>query len=81
MISNLFDESTSNLNDLITVITAGKLRMSDDERLKMIDHIYSEVGEQYAFLHNFTSGTAMLSIEREKEKQEVETSRKLFAIK
>ncbi|MBS1737502.1 MAG: TerB family tellurite resistance protein, partial [Bacteroidetes bacterium] len=38
--SHLFNESVKNLDDLITVITADKLRMSDDERLKAIDHIW-----------------------------------------
>jgi hypothetical protein len=79
--SKLFNESTSNLDDLITVITAGKLRMSDDERLKMIDHIFSNIEDQYAFLRDFANSTTLLSIERQKEKQEVETSKKLFGIR
>ena len=37
--SHLFNESVKNLDDLITVVTAGKLRMSDNERLTAIDNI------------------------------------------
>lgn len=76
--SHLFNESVNSLNDLIAVITAGQLRMSDDERLKAIDHIWNEVQEQYAFLHDFNSSTAMLSQARQKEQEEVDVSRKLF---
>lgn len=79
--SHLFNESVKNLDDLITVITAGKLRMNDNERLNAIDHIWSEIQDQYAFLRDFNSSTAMLSQAREKEQQEVDISRKLFDLK
>lgn len=35
------------------VITSGKLRMSDDERLQAIDKIYLTVEDQYSFLKDF----------------------------
>ncbi|MBS1735126.1 MAG: TerB family tellurite resistance protein, partial [Bacteroidetes bacterium] len=57
-----------------------KLRMSDDERLKAIDHIWTEIQDQYAFLRDFNGSTAMLSQARAKEQQEVEVSRKLLDI-
>lgn len=79
--SKLFNESTGNLDDLITVITTGKLRMSDDERLKMIDHIFSRIEDQYAFLRDFSNSTAILSLERSKEKQEIEVSKALHGLK
>lgn len=78
--SHLFNESLKNLDDLISVITAGKLRMSDDERLKAIDHIWNEIQEQYAFLRDFNGSTAMLSQARAKEQQEVDVLRKLYNI-
>jgi hypothetical protein len=78
--SHLFNESVNSLNDLIVVITAGKLRMSDDERLKAIDDIWNEVQEQYAFLRDFNSSTAVLSQARQKEREEVDVTRKLFGI-
>ena len=79
--SHLFNESVKNLGDLITVITAGKLRMNDDERLKAIDHIWNEVQDQYAFLRDFNSSTAMLSQARQKEQEDVEVTRKLYDVK
>lgn len=79
--SSLFNESVKNLDDLIVVITAGKLRMSDDERLKAIDHIWTEVQSQYGFLKDFNNSTEMLSQARHQEKQEVDLSRKLYDLK
>ncbi len=79
--SHLFDESVKSLNDLITVITAGKLRMSDDERISAIDHVWDEVQDQYGFLKTFNNGTALLSLQRQKDEQDVDVSKQLFDIK
>ena len=79
--SHLFNESVKNLDDLITVVTAGKLRMSDNERLTAIDHIWNEVQDQYAFLRDFNGSTGMLSQARQKEQVDVEVSRKLYDVK
>lgn len=78
--SHLFDESVKSLNDLITVITAGKLRMSDDERLSAIDHIWNEVQHQYGFLKDFNNGTALLSLQRRKDEQDIDVSKQLFDV-
>ena len=78
---NLFNESVKNLDDLVMVITANKLRMSDDERLNAIDHIRDEVQNQYSFLRDFNNSTALLSLQRQKDEQDVDVSKKLFDIK
>jgi hypothetical protein len=78
---NLFNESAKNLDDLITVITAGNLRMSDDERLHAIDYIWNEVQNQYSFLRAFNNSTALLSLQRQKDKEDVDVSKKLFDVK
>lgn len=78
---NLLGESLKTLEELAMVITAGKLRMSDDERLKAIDRIYDEVIEQYSFLTEFSDGTAILSLQREKEKMDIDLMRKIHGVK
>jgi hypothetical protein len=79
--SNLFQESLKKLEELITVITAGQLRMSDDERITAIDRIFSEVEDQIGFLRYFNSKAAILSAQRGKESQEVEISKKLSNVR
>ncbi|HUN01276.1 MAG TPA: TerB family tellurite resistance protein, partial [Niabella sp.] len=44
--SRLFDASLKNLDDLLTVITASKLRMNDEERLSAIDQIFADMEDK-----------------------------------
>ncbi|HRG25270.1 MAG TPA: TerB family tellurite resistance protein [Chitinophagaceae bacterium] len=79
--ANLLKESLKMLDELAMVVTAGKLRMSDDERLQAIDRIHDEVIEQYTFLNEFNNGTAILSLQREKEKMDIDLMRKVHGLK
>jgi hypothetical protein len=67
----LFSESLKNLDDLALVITAGQLRMSDEERLELIDGIYEGTQDQLAFLRDFNSRTSVLSAQRHRENNDV----------
>jgi hypothetical protein len=77
----LLNESVKCLDELVMVITAGELRMSDDERLEAIDKIYSKVTQQFSFLKDLNNTTAVLSVQRDKDKQELDISRKLYGIR
>lgn len=74
---NLFRESLKNLDELFMVITAGQLRMSDDERMRAIDNIYERIADQFAFLEDFNSSTGFLSLQRKAEQAELNTMKKL----
>jgi hypothetical protein len=78
---NLFSESLKKLEELAMVITAGELRMSDDERLKAIDKIYEDVFDQYTFLNEFNNSTALLSVQRDNDQREIDLMRKIHGIK
>lgn len=69
---NLFSLSLKNLDDLLTVVTAKKLRMSDDERLKAIDKIFEDMQDKLVFLRSFNSTTSLLMAQRFKEKRELQ---------
>ncbi len=75
--ANLFDQSINNLDELSMVITAGKLRMSDDERLQAIDQIYASIKDQFTFLREFNNNTALLSLQRKGEQTEIKMSRRI----
>lgn len=79
--ANLFDQSVKNLDELAIVITAGKLRMSDDERLQAIDRIYASIEDQFTFLKEFNNNTAVLSLQRKSEQAEIRMSRRLNGYK
>lgn len=79
--SNLFNETLKSLEELAMVITAGRLRMSDDERLQAIDRIYETVVDQYSFLNEFNNNTAILSLQRKSDQTEIKMSRIINGIK
>ncbi|PIF71254.1 hypothetical protein CLU99_2019 [Flavobacterium sp. 2] len=78
---NLLNESLRNLDELTMVITADKLRMSDDERLKAVDDIYEQMQDKLLFLRNFNTMSNVLALQRAREKNDVYASRGLQAIK
>ena len=77
---NLFKLSLRNLDELATVITANKLRMSDDERLESIDRIYADMQDKLVFLRNFNANTSVLSVQRSKEYNDVNSLRNLYEV-
>ncbi|WP_438939898.1 TerB family tellurite resistance protein [Chitinophaga hostae] len=77
----LFDASLQNLDDLVTVITASNLRMSDEERLNAIDKIHAEVLDKLTFLRQFNSSNTVMAIQRMKELKEVERMRSMEGLK
>ncbi|HNP24918.1 MAG TPA: TerB family tellurite resistance protein [Panacibacter sp.] len=77
---NLFKESLRNLDELLTVITAGKARMSDDERLQAIDRIYADMQDKLMFLRHFNNNTTILAVQRAKERNDAQTIRKIHGL-
>ena len=77
---HLLSECLKNMDELITVITSGELEMEDDERIKMIETIYTAMQDKSIFLLSFGNSITTLSKQRLHEKLEVEISEKLNAI-
>jgi hypothetical protein len=77
----LFNRSVKNLDDLLTVITSSKLRMSDDERLAAIDKIHADMQDKLLFLRSFNNSNMVLSLQRAKETQEVEQLELIYGLK
>lgn len=78
--TNLINESANNIDDLMTVITANQLRMSDDERLAAIDRIFNDVQDKLMFLKSFNNSTSVLAAQRKYELWEVEKGKILYGI-
>lgn len=77
---NLFEESLNNLNDLTTVITANKLRMSDDERLEAIDNIYLDMQDKLLFLRHFNNNITILAIQRARDINDARTIEEMYGL-
>ena len=75
--NHLLQSSMRNLEDLATVITAGTLRMSDEERLQLIDNIHEEMSEKLAFARYFNDDNAKVLLGRVRETKDVKVLEKL----
>lgn len=71
----IFEESLRNLEELTDVLTAGKMRMSDEERLTAIDRIYTAMQDKMLFVRDFNSETSVLAVQRAKEARDIEAIR------
>jgi hypothetical protein len=78
--NSLFKKSLNDLDELATVLTAGKLRMSDDERLHFIDRVFENMQDKLLFLEHFNSSASILAIQREREQSDIDIMRKLYDV-
>lgn len=78
--SNLLDESLKNLDALAAIVTANKLRMTDDERLSAIDTIHQDMQDKLTFLRYFNNKNKVLALQRSKEASDITTTRKLHGL-
>lgn len=74
---NLSNKSLQNLDELGMVLTAGKLRMSDDERIAAIDRIYKDISDKLVFLRSFNNEGSVLAVQRGREMVDTKLSEKL----
>ncbi len=80
VINNLLN-CASNLNELFTLITNTNLKMKDDERIKAIDNVYSDMLDKQIFIYAFSNSSAALAIQRANEENQLIVSKKINDIK
>jgi hypothetical protein len=76
----LVKQSLDNIDELTNVLTAGKLRMSDDDRISAIDRIYGGSIDQLQFLRHFNRQGVLLSLQRSKDMRETQALKQLYGI-
>lgn len=76
----LIKQTLRNIDELLTIITATKLRMSDEERIAAIDRIYYDMESKIVFLKVFNNNTNAVAIHRARQQREINTMRKLFNV-
>lgn len=72
---NMINQCDNDLDDLQTVLTAGQLEMSDDERIKRIKQITAAIKDKYVFTCTFASQVKILAIQRKQSIQINQTLR------
>lgn len=69
------------LEELLLVITAGKLEMKDDERLSRLDKVYESMLDKSAFTQDFIGNTMQLIRQRQSEVLQLEDMNRMFHFK
>jgi DNA repair ATPase RecN len=70
--NSLITASVSNLEHLITILTAGSLRMNDAERLRAIDQLDEGMTGKLTFLRHFNNNAVMLGLQRAREQNDLQ---------
>ncbi len=78
--SYLFQASVKNIDDLLMVITATQLSMSDDERLRAVDRIYYEMESKLRFVRTFNNSTQLLAIQRARAANDARTMQSIYGV-
>ena len=78
--NELFNGSVQTLDALITVLTDGELRASDDERLQQIDALEADMENRLRALERFNNSWEMLSLQRARGQSDVEMVKRLYGL-
>lgn len=81
VMSNLLDKCADDLEELKMLTTNGAAEMKDDERLKRIDDLYTDMQDKYSFATHFENLIQLLALLRAKNSNDINTSRLLYEIK
>lgn len=78
--SGILDHCDRSMDELEIVATAGQSEMTDDERLTHLAKIHQELQTIYTFTQDFVQETKLLSVQRTREKNDINMLRKLYGI-
>lgn len=78
---NVLDDCSGIVMHLTAVVTANSLEMKDDERLKRIDALYTNMQDAYTFSEGFGTEIKLLCFQRKKEAADVQLGRALHDLK
>ena len=75
---NVMKECEKDLDELLLVITSGKVEMKDDERLKRLESIYQNMRDKSAFVQHFINQLNIIGHQKKQEKQSIHDLKKLY---
>lgn len=78
--NNLVSQSLNNLDALVMVMSDSKLRMSDAERLRSVDRLYTESSEELAFLRKFNDQVQRTAGQRARQSADHQTVNRLYGL-
>lgn len=78
--SKVLDECSADLAELQTVLTFGKLQMTDDERISRINKLSASTKDKYVFSMTFYNQVKTLLIQRSQDQQAAQTIGRYYGI-
>ena len=72
------DDCLDDMEELLLVITSGRLEMSDDQRLERLDSIYERMRDKAAFVQSFTGEVNLLIQQRKNEQKSINRLREIY---
>lgn len=72
------DDCLDDMEELLLVITSGRLEMSDDERIERLDSIYERILDKAAFVQSFTGEVNLLINQRKNEQKSIDHLREIY---
>jgi hypothetical protein len=76
--SQVLREANNDLEELLLIISPGRLEMGDDERMKRVDKIHGAMLDKRSFTQSFCNELSMLVYQKEHEKQSINHVRNLY---
>jgi len=81
VMSNLLDKCAGDLDQLTMLTTNSTVEMKDDERLRRIDDLYTDMQDKYSFAKYFENSVQTLALSRKKNANDINMSKLLYGIK
>jgi len=75
---NLWQESLKDLEELLLVVTSGRMEMSDSERINRLDQLYLSMVEKSAFVQHFCTEIQSLIRQREIDENAIREIRRMY---
>lgn len=72
------DDCLDDMEELLLVITSGRLEMSDDERIERLDGIYERMRDKATFVQSFTGEVNLLIQQRNNEQKSINRLREIY---
>lgn len=74
----ILQDCNTDLTDLQNLLTAGKLQMTDDERLKRLANIHADMQDKYTFTRSFCNSAKLLAARRQQEINETQSLKSIY---
>ncbi len=76
--AGLMDDCTVVVDELIVLLKASELKMSDDERIRRIDKLYTNMQDNYVFVQDFSGKMEVMILQRDKELKDAAVMKGLY---